>query len=42
MTAQEHWRQRNIPHLMKFVALGVRFQDGRIADPLIAQAVEQE
>jgi transposase-like protein len=40
-TAQDRWRRLNAPHLMEFVALGVRFQDGKIADPLIAQAVER-
>jgi transposase-like protein len=41
VTAQERWRRLNAPHLMEFVALGVRFEDGKIADPLIAQAVER-
>lgn len=40
-TAQGRWRRLNAPHLMEFVALGVRFEDGRIADPAIAQAVER-
>ena len=40
-TAEARWRRINAPHLMEFVALGVRFEDGRIADPLIAQAVER-
>ena len=26
---------------MEFVALGVRFEDGKIADPVIAQAIER-
>jgi transposase-like protein len=40
-TAQERWRRLNASHLMEFVALGVRFEDGKIADPAIAQAVER-
>lgn len=40
-TAEEKWRRLNAPHLMEFVALGVQFEDGTIADPLIAQAVER-
>jgi hypothetical protein len=39
--AQERWRRLNAPHLMEFVALGVRFEEGKIADPAIAQAVER-
>lgn len=41
ITAQERWRRLNAPHLMEFVALGVRFEDGKIADPALAQAVER-
>jgi transposase-like protein len=40
-TAQERWRRLNAPHLMEFVALGVRFEDGKVADPVISQAVER-
>lgn len=40
-TAQERWRRLNAPHLIEFVALGVRFEDGKIADPVISQAVER-
>ena len=39
--AEENWRRLNAPHLMEFVALGVVFADGRIADPVIAETLER-
>ena len=40
-TAEAKWRRLNAPQLMEFVALGVEFEDGRIADPVLAETLER-